>query len=613
MRGFVSNLRLWPTRFAPHGTQRKRAIEHHTRAFAATSFANNAAASPDATVSSSSSGGSSSSSSSSSTVQCCPLPSRAAIRVHGRDAAKYLQGLITNDMAAIAPGCGDADGGLLATAVDSSGDEEEAAGGPVAAMYAAFLNSKGRVMYEATIARLGDDDFVLDCDRASREKLLKHLKLYKLRAKVKFQDWSESHAVWAVFDDQAAVSSSGRSSSSVRSSTAANNSDNPVAALLPEPHGIVEAFDGDADGEGGDGSSGSSKKKKKKEEAEKKGAKKGAAVAAAAAAAAAPGSGVFFPDPRLGAAGVRAVLPRGMPPGEAMGLPQDVLPGPAHGPYDEVRAALGLAEGGEMAGALPLECNVDLLRGVSFAKGCYVGQELTARTHFRGMLRKRCFPVYFTADPADPLLEGARAVVAAAAGAAAEAGGGGGRQAAVALPTLPAMAAAAGLSPADLAGLVRGDGPSHYHQQAAAAAAAAAASEGGGGILAAEAAAVESDGGDGSGGDGGGGGAGGLGVYPGSTLALAPAAGTDTAASTKKRKRRVRAAGKVISAMPHGTCVEREGENVCLCVACFPHLLHLLRLLLFIVLMSFYRSLHPCTHFTVSSVRWSFQSLSAWQ
>jgi folate-binding protein YgfZ len=42
--------------------------------------------------------------------------------------------------------------------------------------------------------------------------------------------------------------------------------------------------------------------------------------------------------------------------------------------------------------SLPLECNGEWLNGVSFAKGCYLGQELTARTHFQGMIRKRMLP-----------------------------------------------------------------------------------------------------------------------------------------------------------------------------------------------------------------------------
>ena len=54
-----------------------------------------------------------------------------------------------------------------------------------------------------------------------------------------------------------------------------------------------------------------------------------------------------------------------------------------------------MPEGTDMNGLIPLECNLDSLNGISFDKGCYVGQELTARTHFTGLVRKLCYPVYF--------------------------------------------------------------------------------------------------------------------------------------------------------------------------------------------------------------------------
>ncbi len=44
---------------------------------------------------------------------------------------------------------------------------------------------------------------------------------------------------------------------------------------------------------------------------------------------------------------------------------------------------------------LPLECNMAELNGVKFDKGCYLGQELTARTHYKGLIRKRLVPFYY--------------------------------------------------------------------------------------------------------------------------------------------------------------------------------------------------------------------------
>jgi folate-binding protein YgfZ len=44
--------------------------------------------------------------------------------------------------------------------------------------------------------------------------------------------------------------------------------------------------------------------------------------------------------------------------------------------------------------SLPLESNLDYLNAVHFEKGCYLGQELTARTHFQGLIRKRLYPVF---------------------------------------------------------------------------------------------------------------------------------------------------------------------------------------------------------------------------
>ena len=56
------------------------------------------------------------------------------------------------------------------------------------------------------------------------------------------------------------------------------------------------------------------------------------------------------------------------------------------------RLSLGVAEGVAELGSdrtLWLECNAEELNGVDFEKGCYVGQENTARMHYRNKVNRR--------------------------------------------------------------------------------------------------------------------------------------------------------------------------------------------------------------------------------
>lgn len=72
--------------------------------------------------------------------------------------------------------------------------------------------------------------------------------------------------------------------------------------------------------------------------------------------------------------------------------------------YDAHRHAVGVP-GSEDIGSdelLWLETGADLLDGVSFTKGCYVGQENTARMHHRDKVRRRLVPVTLAGDPGDP-------------------------------------------------------------------------------------------------------------------------------------------------------------------------------------------------------------------
>ncbi|PGH19415.1 hypothetical protein AJ80_03915 [Polytolypa hystricis UAMH7299] len=79
--------------------------------------------------------------------------------------------------------------------------------------------------------------------------------------------------------------------------------------------------------------------------------------------------------------------------GDEFRLPGDKVP---FGTYTLRRILHGIPEGqGEIIreSALPMEYNMDLMSGIDFHKGCYVGQELTIRTHHTGVVRKRILPV----------------------------------------------------------------------------------------------------------------------------------------------------------------------------------------------------------------------------
>lgn len=65
----------------------------------------------------------------------------------------------------------------------------------------------------------------------------------------------------------------------------------------------------------------------------------------------------------------------------------------SNGTYSVIRKLAGVAEGSELSGKTALECNQEFLNAVSFQKGCYLGQELTARSQFTGKVRKRVMPI----------------------------------------------------------------------------------------------------------------------------------------------------------------------------------------------------------------------------
>ena len=77
--------------------------------------------------------------------------------------------------------------------------------------------------------------------------------------------------------------------------------------------------------------------------------------------------------------------------------------------YDAHRLAVGVPGSADIGEdqLLWLETGADLLGGVSFTKGCYVGQENTARMHHRDKVRRRLVPVRLGGEPGDGIVRDA--------------------------------------------------------------------------------------------------------------------------------------------------------------------------------------------------------------
>lgn len=119
------------------------------------------------------------------------------------------------------------------------------------------------------------------------------------------------------------------------------------------------------------------------------------------------GNGIVYTDPRLAELGARALLPQDSvletlrEAGISEGDPRD---------YERLRLSLGVPDGSRdlpIEKAILLENGFDELHGIDWQKGCYIGQELTARTKYRGLVRKRLLPVTIEGpvpQPGTPLM-----------------------------------------------------------------------------------------------------------------------------------------------------------------------------------------------------------------
>ena len=273
---------------------------------------------------------------------------RACIAVGGADRADYLQGLLTNDVAALAPGAG---------------------------CYAAYLTPQGRLIADMDVFNLGDR-LLLDVDAGVRALLAGRFDELIFAEDAAIADWGETHVGYGVHGPAALdVAAAALDALGIACDT-------PAGVRGLEPHGCCRAS---AEGAGTEGA-----------------AAAGAAVeGVAAAGAAVEGAGtesaaaegqladgepaVVLRTDALGEPGVAVVVPRER--GAALHAAlraaggADVDPAAA----ETVRIESGLPRFPvDMDGeTIPLEAGIED-RAISFTKGCYVGQEVIVRILHRG-------------------------------------------------------------------------------------------------------------------------------------------------------------------------------------------------------------------------------------
>jgi folate-binding protein YgfZ len=112
--------------------------------------------------------------------------------------------------------------------------------------------------------------------------------------------------------------------------------------------------------------------------------------------------GFAFVDPRLVRLGVRVLLP---PTALGPTLEDQGFASLEPEAYESVRITAGVPDGSRdlvSEKSTLLESGFEELNGVDFAKGCFVGQELTARMKYRGLVRKRLLPVVLKGPRPEP-------------------------------------------------------------------------------------------------------------------------------------------------------------------------------------------------------------------
>ncbi|XP_050306026.1 putative transferase CAF17 homolog, mitochondrial [Anthonomus grandis grandis] len=216
----------------------------------------------------------------------------------------------------------------------------------VGSMFAMFLNNKGRVLYDTIIYKTEEkDSYMLECDSGASSALARHLSMFKVKRKVDISTM-DSYKVFVLYNGDIV------GQKKVKDFSVLKEYDKDLMPVNSLEFKMVDDM-------------------------------------------------YVFKDPRVLQLGFRVLSPKGS---LTETLLNQSIPCSISNNYKKLRYSLGIGEGTEdlpMGNAFPLECNCDYLHGVSFHKGCYIGQELTARTYHTGVIRKRLMPLFFAKIPSN--------------------------------------------------------------------------------------------------------------------------------------------------------------------------------------------------------------------
>jgi folate-binding protein YgfZ len=299
---------------------------------------------------------------------------RRILSVKGKGATTYLQGLVTSDLltAPTPPTAEPMDTkqpGLPkrlqhTSSTDASATAEdgtaEPAGEPNQTVEfseklrsTCFLDNKGRIVSDSLLWKIDDHEYYIDCPASAADLLLNHLNQYKLRrTKVSIEDQTDeitSHVVFGTLNAQGPPPGYLTAMDPRHPSLGMR-----VLGLPPTPPELVDDTEQEGTGAPSDADNDTLKE----------------------------------PVPVSSIADRHAHFAKMM---------SQTFPD-SPGNYELVRRLAGVAEGSEMTGKIALETNQEFLNAVNFHKGCYLGQELTARVHFTGAIRKRVLPILLV-DP----------------------------------------------------------------------------------------------------------------------------------------------------------------------------------------------------------------------